>query len=115
MDRTVMGLFDEHDAEAMVIALRSSGIPLSRISVIDEEENEGAPKRTVGTGERLKEELVEKSTELWDRVKAFFKKSDYPEHHADYFAEGIRRGCTMVAVDVPDMQADRVRDLMEQH
>jgi len=106
MDRTVMGLFDDADAEGVVIALRQGGIPLSRINVIEEEPEDASSqtatsKKTKGMG-------------FLDKLKSFFG-GDVPEHHQRHFEEGIRRGGTLVAVDVPEMQTDRVRSLMEQH
>jgi hypothetical protein len=38
-----------------------------------------------------------------------------PESEAGYYAEGVRRGGTLVAVRVPDMQANEVADIMNRH
>jgi hypothetical protein len=114
MEKTVMGLFDEADADRIVKQLRSAGIPLSNISVIDEEPDEGI--ETKGAAKAVSsaaEEVKEKAGEVWDRLKGFFG-AHVAEHHAQHFAEGIRRGGTLVAVDIHEAQADRVRILMEQ-
>jgi uncharacterized protein (TIGR02271 family) len=38
-----------------------------------------------------------------------------PEEHAEYYAEGVRRGGTLVVVRAPDDQADRVVSILNNH
>lgn len=97
METTLIGLFGETEATKVVQALRGSGIPLSKITVIDEEvEVEGGEKKTES---------------FWEKLKEMFGIGE--EHH--YFAEGVRRGSTLVSVEVPPSQADAVREILERH
>jgi hypothetical protein len=113
MDRTVMGLFDEGDAEAVVVELKACGVPLSRLNVIDQDEgDEGAETKGRGAGEG--ESLLEKGKALWARLKAALG-ADVPEHHQHLYHEGIKRGGTLVAVDVPEIQVERIRVIMANH
>jgi len=38
-----------------------------------------------------------------------------PEEEANYYTEGIRRGGTLLTIQVPDEQIDQARDIMERH
>jgi hypothetical protein len=38
-----------------------------------------------------------------------------PEHDANFYAEGVRRGGTLVAAKVPDAQAALARDILQRH
>jgi hypothetical protein len=38
-----------------------------------------------------------------------------PEHDANFYAEGVRRGCTLVTVRVDDVRAATVREILQRY
>lgn len=60
MEMTIMGMFDEADAEAVVQALRAEGIELSKINVVDQEPDEGLGADEAKVGE----------PGLWEKLKS---------------------------------------------
>jgi hypothetical protein len=65
--------------------------------------------------ERLVAELhpLPQSEGLWERLERWLKGA--PDGGADIYAEGVRRGSTLLVVTVPDEQAEEVRQLMRRH
>ena len=91
--RTVTALFDEPDAAALAAQrLRGIGIPETAISITS-----GAPAEAEGKG-------------FWESLGDLL----FPAEDHETYAEGIRRGGTLVAVTgLDDVQFDRAVDILD--
>lgn len=99
---TVIGLFDSAgeaaDVRRELVAL---GVPESDVrtsSASDKSDAQDKPARR----------------SFWDEIKSMFT-GDRNRRYADYYAEGTRRGGTLVTATAPDNLADRAADIMRDH
>jgi uncharacterized protein (TIGR02271 family) len=99
---TVIGLFDtpgeaaDVRRELIAIGIPESGIRTSSASDKPDTKETSAPRS------------------MWEDLKAMFR-GDRNRHYADYYAEGTRRGGTLVTATTPDNLSDRARDIMRDH
>src|SRR4051794_5476671 len=97
-DKTVVALYDDTAAARTVIEqLETAGIPRSAIS-------------TMGSGL----ETVGNALGGADRVGELTRLS-VPERDAELYAEGVRRGGTLVISRLTDAQVDRATAVLERH
>jgi uncharacterized protein (TIGR02271 family) len=97
MQNIVVGMFDRADqAMAFADALKSRGIPSDRITI---------------------EDKLPDTTETMPETRTFFQKIGDALSGRDRqtFHEGIRRGHTVVSVQVPEGQIDEIVTLMRSH
>src|SRR5690242_402103 len=93
MSYTVIGMFDsKNQADAACRDLGLIGIDRNDI-----EERSGTDTRDSET--------------FWEKLKSFFTGED--ERNAEYFAEGLRRGGTLVEVDAPEGKVDQVVSIFQ--
>jgi stress response protein YsnF len=95
MERKVIGLFDERNhALAVQRDLVAAGFEDAHISVSN----------------RYSEPLSDEDKGFWQRLKEFFTGDDDV-----HYTEFARRGGTLVVVNVPENQVDRVIEIMRRH
>lgn len=93
-DRTVAALFDSRsEAESAHDALKTAGFTAINIS--------RKPDDTPATDETR--------SGLWEEIKAFFTGH---HHDAGVYGEGVRRGKTLVTVQVPETRSDEVNSIL---
>lgn len=98
---SVTAIFDDRkQAELAVAKLRELGIPTSDVTLLPSADRVG----TATAGER-------DDKGFWASLEDLFGGSD----DRDTYAEGLRRGGTMVSVRAEDAQLDRVVDVLERH
>ena len=103
MSSSVIGMFDDASEVSSVKSdLISLGIDSSQIQV----QSAGSSSTGAATSGAT-------TKGFWEELKEMFGGES--QHHADYYAEGTRRGSTLVTVDAPDALADQAADLMRQH
>ncbi len=95
--KTVVGFLNTHDeAEDLVDDLVEDGFERSSIDI-------------VRSGPDIKESF-------FDKIKNIFgRNTDAPREHAEYYAEGVRRGGVVVSVSVEDNEVDKCVDVMNDH
>jgi uncharacterized protein (TIGR02271 family) len=99
---TVIGLFDTPGEAADVRReLIAIGIPESDV-------------RTSSTSDTPDTKETSAPRSMWENLKAMFT-GDRNRHYADYYAEGTRRGGTLVTAAAPDNLAERAADIMRDH
>jgi len=102
--KTVTGLFDDYsDASAAVSALEARGVPSSDISIVsnnaDERHNrESNAAEGAGAGAGIGAAVGGAAGGLIGALT----DSGVPEDHAHVYAEGVRRGGTLVTAKVDD-------------
>lgn len=95
MERKVIGLFDERNhAVAVQRDLMSSGFEDAHISVSN----------------KYTEPLADADKGFWQKLKEFFTGDDDV-----HYTEFARRGGTLVVVNCPENQVDRVIEIMRRH
>jgi stress response protein YsnF len=114
MSTTLIGLFDSADeANQVRQELIQSGIPAGQIQV---HSSSGGTATTATT-----ETGPHHEKNWWHGLKEAFIGEDENDTDdgttigADHYAEGIRRGGTMVRVEAPDNQVDAVATTMQRH
>ena len=99
---TVIGLFESQAAaESVRQELVSLGIPSGKIRLTAE-----SSSTTASATHQVKG--------FWEELKEMFT-SDDDSHYADYYAEGTRRGGTLVTVDAPDDMADQAAEILREN
>jgi len=105
MPKTIVGLFDnKSEAQRVVQDITQMGIPKSETTIL-----ENPTLTSTGTTSQSQEEPG-----FWESFKQAFGFG-VPEHEGAYYAEGVRRGGTLVSVKADDRLADRVIDVMADH
>ena len=105
MPKTIIGLFDDKtEAQQVRQDIIQMGIPRDETSIIDKPGPTGVGTQTQSASE----------PGLWDNLKEAFGFG-VSEQEGAYYAEGIRRGGTLVSVRADDALVDRVVDIMAQH
>jgi len=105
MAHAVIGLYDsQREAREVEQDLIFAGIAQTDIRVTSEH---GAER---GGGERGTDE----GATFWDEIKEMFS-SDSNAHHAEYYAEGTRRGGTLVTVLAPEDRIEAVAEIFRVH
>lgn len=98
---TITAFFDSRThADQAVVMLKQAGIPAADITLLP-------PVNESGTYDSVDE----KGKGFWASLEDLFGGT---EDHASY-AEGLRRGGTMVSVRASDPDVDRTIDILEQH
>ena len=98
---TITAFFDTRvHADEAVVMLKQAGIPAADITLLP-------PVNESGTYDTVDE----KGKGFWASLEELFGGT---EDHATY-AEGLRRGGTMVSVRASDSDVDRTIDILEQH
>ena len=98
MAKTIIGLYDEYNsAEKAVKALKESGVDRSNVHVNSHDEAHSSSRYDT---DDLHQQLV---------------RGGVPEDEAQLYDEGIRRGGTVVIVEVADDLAEQVADVMKTH
>jgi stress response protein YsnF len=97
MASTIVGLFDDREeARRAREDLINAGFNDKDINLVAE------PAGTTG---------AEREPGFWETLKGIFGG----EQEGEYYAEGTRRGGTVVAVDAPEESIDRAVDIMQAH
>ncbi len=101
--KTVVGLYSTvAEANKVKSTLQTEGYETSHITVIDQTGEGYAGKSTSGTG-------------VGDKIKDFFTGfSDHTDEHAQY-AQRVGNGGALLAVTVPDEEADETADMLYEH
>ncbi|MDB5171299.1 MAG: protein of unknown function DUF2382-containing protein [Phycisphaerales bacterium] len=99
---TVIGLFDSAGEAADVRReLIAVGLPESDVTMSTSSDKAGSGD---ASGRRS----------FWEELKSMFT-GDRNSRYAEYYAEGTRRGGTLVTATTPDNLADRAADIMRDH
>jgi uncharacterized protein (TIGR02271 family) len=105
MPKTIIGLFDDKtEAQQVRQDIVQMGIPRSETSIIENPGPTGMGTHTQSGSE----------PSFWESLKEAFGFG-VPEEEGAYYAEGVRRGGTLVSVRAEDTFVDRVVDIMAQH
>lgn len=103
MSYSIIGLFDKAaDATATKADLIALGVPAGDINV----------KAQVTGGTTTAAAPAEEKS-FWAEIKGLFSSED--EHYGDYYAEGTRRGSTLLTANVSEALADRASDVFHAH
>jgi len=103
MSATIVGLFDHRsEAEAVRQQLQGIGIPDEKI------------KLTAQAAETTTAEAAPAHKSFWQELKEWFGGEEN-ERYASYYAEGTRRGGTLVTVEASDELADRAAEVLRQN
>ena len=140
MTQTVTALYDTHDdAVAAMHALTEAGIPVSDISIIssnadnrserthhaadDAKKGAGLGAAVGGLGKGLEATVgglgeglgatVGGIGELLTGLVGTLTSAGVPERDANIYAEGVRRGGTLVTARVADAQAPSAREILQ--
>ncbi len=102
---TVIGLFDTADqASAVKNDLISSGISPDRIRT---ESNSGSSTASVDA-------TATPGKGIWEEIKEMFGGGD-DSRYSEYYAEGTKRGGTLVTVSASDEEAELAADILHRH
>ena len=105
MRKNIVALFeDKTEAEGLIQEISKIGIPRTEISLL---ENPGSSDTTCAS-----ESTSDPS--IWERLKSMLGLG-IPEHEGACYAEGVRRGGTLVSVRAEENQLDRVMEVMAKH
>src|SRR5690349_2539221 len=108
-DQTIVALYDDAASARQVLNdLKSSGLPHSQFWI------SGDTAGTADLGESRLSDLGRTFTNPGDRVQALTRLG-VPEEDAHVYAEGVRRGGTLLIGDVDDDATERALDIIERH
>ena len=108
MSYSIVGLFDSRaDAEAAQADLITLGVPAGDINI-------KAEMSTATTSSASTSTSAAASKGIWSDIKDFFAGDD-DSHYGDYYAEGARRGSTLMTADVSEELSERAVDAMHAH
>ena len=106
-DKQLVAMFEDYGkAMAARDALEAAGVSRSRIEIVDRSSLPGAQPQE---GYVRRPEDVEYETGVWGSIKRFF----VPDDDAHAYAEGVRRGHSMLVVRVDAADQDKVFSLLE--
>ena len=112
MAKIIVGLYDTFfEARRTVDDLQNAGIAREKISLVA---SEAAGRHEAGReGGRVEQRVAEKghAGAVADELKA----AGIPKDDAELYAEGVRRGGSLVAASTPDEKADEALEIMERH
>lgn len=104
MSRTITAMFDSRsDAERAREKLMSLGITDADVRLVDQSSTSGTAATTSSTTGHAHDRG------FWQSIKDMF----VPDEDAHGYAEGIRRGGTLLTARVDETQADRVIDILD--
>lgn len=112
--KTIVGLYNTvAEAKKVKSVLTSEGYNDDNIKIIDQTDATGADYGSTGTGYQTTNANHES---IGARIKDFFTgKSGHDEHTHRSYTEGVANGGALLAVTVPDEQAERTADLLYQN
>ena len=115
MTKTVVALFDERDdAQRAVDELISEGFRREDVNIMAH--NAGADAGYGGSSRMDDDDRADDNKGFGEKVSDFFGSlfgGDDDDDERGYYSEAIRRGGTMVTVNVDEARADRASDILE--
>ncbi len=112
MSYSIVGLFDSRtDADAAKADLIKLGVPAGDINV--KAEMSSATTATASTS-TASSATGTASKGIWSDIKDFFTGDD-DSHYGEYYAEGSRRGSTLMTANVSEELSERAVDAMHAH